>query len=65
MDFIVTDPDPLLDTFFDNFASLWSRPNQAEGFRAYALRQGSWHSTERVNGSRSAYGRTVEWKARR
>jgi len=37
MDFIVTDPDPLLDTFFDNFASLWSRPNQAEGFRAYVL----------------------------
>lgn len=37
MDFIVTDPDPLLDAFFDNFASLWSRPNQAEGFRAYVL----------------------------
>jgi len=37
MDFIVTDPDPLLDAFFDTFRSLWSRPNQVEGFRAYIL----------------------------
>jgi SRSO17 transposase len=37
MDFIVTDPDPLLDAFFDKFSSLWSRPNQAAGFRAYVL----------------------------
>jgi len=38
MDFIVTEPDPLLDAFFDKFTSLWSRPNQVEGFRAYVLR---------------------------
>jgi len=37
MDFIVTEPDPLLDAFFDKFTSLWSRPNQVEGFRAYVL----------------------------
>lgn len=37
MDFIVTEPDPLLDAFFDTFRSLWSRPNQVEGFRAYIL----------------------------
>lgn len=37
MDFIVNEPDPLFDAFFDKFNSVWSRPNQAEGFRAYAL----------------------------
>ena len=37
MDFIVTDPDPLLDAFLDKFTSRRSRPSQAEGFRAYVL----------------------------
>jgi hypothetical protein len=37
MDFIVNKPDPLLDAFFDKFNSAWLRPNQVEGFRAYAL----------------------------
>jgi len=37
MDFIVNEPDPLLDAFFDKFNSAWLRPNQVEGFRAYAL----------------------------
>jgi len=37
MDFIVTEPDPLLDAFFDKFTSLWSRSNQPHGFRAYVL----------------------------
>ena len=37
MDFIVNQPDPLLDSFFDNFERLWSRPNQAQGFRSYVL----------------------------
>lgn len=37
MDFIVNEPNPLLDAFFDKFDSVWSRPNQAQGFRAYAL----------------------------
>lgn len=36
MDFIVNEPDPLLETFFEKFDSLWSRPNQSQGFRAYA-----------------------------
>jgi len=39
MDFIVTDPDPLLDAFLDKFTSRRSRPSQAEGFRAYVLGQ--------------------------
>jgi len=37
MDFIVNKPDPLLDAFFDKFNSVWSRPNQGQGFRAYTL----------------------------
>jgi len=37
MDFIVNEPDPLFDPFFENFDDLWSRPNQARGFRAYTL----------------------------
>jgi len=37
MDFVVNEPDPLLDAFFGKFDSVWSRPNQAKGFRAYAL----------------------------
>lgn len=37
MDFIANEPDPLLETFFEKFDSLWSRPNQSQGFRAYAL----------------------------
>ena len=37
MDFIANEPDPLLETFFEKFDSLWSRPNQRQGFRAYAL----------------------------
>ena len=37
MSFIVNEPDPLLDSFFENFDSLWSRPNQAKAFRSYVL----------------------------
>ena len=37
MDFIVNDSDPLCDPFFENFDDLWSRPNQARGFRAYTF----------------------------
>lgn len=37
MDFIVNQPDALFDSFFENFDSLWSRPNQADGFRHYTL----------------------------
>lgn len=37
MDFIANEPDPLLETFFEKFDSLWSRPNQSQGFRAYAV----------------------------
>jgi len=37
MNFIVNEPDPLLDSFFENFDSLWSRPNQTQGFRSYVL----------------------------
>jgi len=37
MDFIADQPEPLLETFFEKFDSLWSRPNQRQGFRAYAL----------------------------
>jgi hypothetical protein len=37
MNFIVSEPDPLLTSFFENFDSLWSRPNQAQGFRSYIL----------------------------
>lgn len=37
MDFIVNEPDKLYDTFFENFNSLWTRPNQRESFRAYML----------------------------
>jgi hypothetical protein len=35
--FIVNEPDPLLDAFFDKFGSVWSWPTQAQGVRAYAL----------------------------
>jgi SRSO17 transposase len=37
MDFIVNESDPVCDSFFENFAGLWSRPNQREAFRAYVL----------------------------
>jgi len=37
MDFIVNEADPLFDSFFENFKGLWSRPSQAQGFRAYTL----------------------------
>ena len=37
MDFIVNEADLLLDSFFENFEGLWSRPNQAQGFRSYVL----------------------------
>ena len=37
MDFIADQPEPLLETFFEKFDSLWSRPNQRRGFRAYTL----------------------------
>jgi len=37
MDFIADQPEPLLETFFEKFDPLWSRPNQRQGFRAYAL----------------------------
>ncbi len=37
MGFIVNESDALCDTFFGNFDSLWSRPNQAQSFRAYTL----------------------------
>jgi SRSO17 transposase len=37
MDFIVNESDTLCDAFFENFAPIWSRPNQAQGFRAYVL----------------------------
>ena len=37
MDFIADEPELLLETFFEKFDALWSRPNQAQGFRAYAL----------------------------
>jgi hypothetical protein len=35
MDCIVNDPDPFCAPFFDKFADLWSRPNQARCFSAY------------------------------
>jgi len=34
MDFIGDQPEPLLETFFEKFDALWSRPNQRQGFRA-------------------------------
>lgn len=37
MDFIVNEPDPVCDSFFENFEKLWSRPNQREAFHAYIL----------------------------
>jgi hypothetical protein len=37
MDCIVNEPDPVYESFFENFEGLWSRPNQVEAFRAYAL----------------------------
>lgn len=47
MDFIADQPEPLLETFFEKFDSLWSRPNQRQGFRAYAL--GLLSETHRKN----------------
>lgn len=35
MDCIVNEPDPFCAPFFEKFADLWSRPNQAQCFAAY------------------------------
>lgn len=35
MDCIVNEPDPVCAPFFDKFADLWSRPNQARCFSVY------------------------------
>jgi len=35
MDCIVNESDPVCGPFFDNFADLWSRPNQPQCFAAY------------------------------
>ena len=37
MNFVVNQPDPSSNSFFENFDSLWSRPNQAQGFLSYVL----------------------------
>jgi len=37
MDCIVNEPDPLCEPFLENFSTFWSRPNQAQAFRAYIL----------------------------
>lgn len=37
MDYIADQPMPLLETFFEKFDPLWSRPSQRQAFRAYVL----------------------------
>jgi hypothetical protein len=47
MDCIVNQPDPVHESFFENFNDLWSRPNQVQAFRAYTL--GLLSETQRKN----------------